>query len=192
MGTLREDTRRPRPVGKKGSEFFPVIFLTLVVLISVVALTFTDSITRERIETAEEEEVREMLGEIFQAMDSFTYDEDEELYSVLKGDETIGYAFKATGKGYGGDISILVGIGDNFAVAGIELLAHQETPGLGAKIVEPSFQEQFVGLTVDEIALSRNGGKVDAITGATISSSAVVDTVRGTLLEKLSLLKEGG
>jgi len=192
MATFRKDTRGPRPVGKRGSKFFPVIFLTLVVLISVVALTFTDSITRERIEAAEEEEVREMLREIFSEMDSFTYDEDEELYSVLKGNETIGYAFKAAGKGYGGDISILVGIGDDFAVTGIEILSHQETPGLGAKIVDPSFQGQFVGLSADEIALSRNGGKVDAITGATISSSAVVDTVRKGLLGKLSLLKEGG
>jgi len=53
-----------------------------------------------------------------------------------------------------------------------------ETPGLGSKIAEEDFRSQFVGLTVDEIALSSEGGRVDAITGATQSSTALTNGVR--------------
>ncbi len=64
---------------------------------------------------------------------------------------------------------------------------------MGAKIVEDSFLSQFKGLSMDEVALSRDGGKVDAITGATISSSAVVEGVKEAILKKLETSnKEGG
>jgi len=53
-----------------------------------------------------------------------------------------------------------------------------ETPGLGAKISEKDFRSQFVDLAADEIALSSEGGKVDAITGATQSSTALTEGVR--------------
>jgi electron transport complex protein RnfG len=54
----------------------------------------------------------------------------------------------------------------------------QETPGLGARVAEESFTSRFRGLSAEEIALSSEGGKVDAITGATQSSAALTEGVR--------------
>ena len=87
------------------------------------------------------------------------------------------------------DISILVGLSDETTVKGIKIVSQTETPGLGSRISEPFFTDQFAGVDINDIALSRNGGKIDAITGSTISSSAVVEAVRDTAMEKVKQLE---
>jgi electron transport complex protein RnfG len=163
----------------KEKGFWPVIFLTLVVIVAIVALSVTDGITRDKIAQAKQDEVKVMLSTLFPDMQSFSYNSETNIYEVTADGKTIGYAFMAEGKGYGGTIDILVGMKpDNRSLEGIRIIAQQETPGLGAKISNPGFFDQFSGITVGEIALSRNGGKIDAITGATISSTAVVEAVK--------------
>jgi electron transport complex protein RnfG len=180
-------------VGKRKSDFFPVIFLTLIVVISVVALTLTNGITKEKIALAKKEAISETLATLFPEMEDFTYDETDRIYTPIANGEPLGHAFMATATGYGGAIDILIGLEPDTTLRGIKIISQQETPGLGAKIVEGSFLSQFKGLSVDEVALSRDGGKVDAITGATISSSAVVEGVKEAILKKLETSnKEGG
>jgi len=163
----------------KEKGFWPVIFLTLVVIIAIAALSVTDGITRDKIAQAKQDEVMVMLSTLFPDMQSFTYNSETNIYEAVAGEKTIGYAFIAQAQGYGGVIDILVGMKpDNRSLEGIRIIAQQETPGLGAKISNPEFFGQFSGVAVDEIALSRNGGKIDAITGATISSTAVVKAVK--------------
>ncbi|GAH24330.1 unnamed protein product, partial [marine sediment metagenome] len=94
------------------------------------------------------------------------------------------------GKGYGGDIDILVGLEDEATIKGISIISSLETPGLGSRIAESPFTDKFTGLNIDDVALRRDGGQIDAITGSTISSRAVVDAVRDTAMEKVKLLKE--
>ena len=77
------------------------------------------------------------------------------------------------------------------SVKGIEILSHSETPGLGARITESDFTDQFVGLNIDDISLTQDGGQIDGLTGATISSQAVVDAVRETAMEKVKLIEQG-
>ncbi|MEA3239112.1 MAG: RnfABCDGE type electron transport complex subunit G [Candidatus Bipolaricaulota bacterium] len=170
----------------KKREFWPVIFLTLVVLISIVALTLTNGITKDKIAQAKQDAITEMLATLFPNMESFTYDEDGGLYTVLAAGEPIGHAFMAQGRGYGGKIDILIGLKpDDKSLQGIKIITQQETPGLGAKIINASFLDQFKGVDLDEVDLSRNGGKIDAITGATISSTAVVNGVKQAITEEL-------
>ena len=177
----------------KKREFWPVIFLTLVVVISIVALTLTNGITKDKIVQAKQEAVAEMLTTLFPDMELFTHDEDGGLYTVLAGGEPIGHAFMAHGRGYGGTIDILIGLKpDNKSLQGIKIITQQETPGLGAKIINTSFLDQFRGIGVDEVDLSRNGGKIDAITGATISSTAVVNGVKQAIIEELGNQHKGG
>ncbi len=96
-------------------------------------------------------------------------------------DETVSLlAIEATGKGgFGGDLKIMVGVDlATETMAGMEVVSHSETPGLGARIEESSFRNQWQGLpTTDDIALSGDGGSIDAISGATTTSGAAV---RGT------------
>ena len=87
--------------------------------------------------------------------------------------------FTAGAKGYGGTVSVMVGIGTDGAITGLEILSHAETPGLGANAVKPDFKDRFIGksgeLTVDKT--SNEGQNVQAITAATITSKAVVSAV---------------
>ena len=79
---------------------------------------------------------------------------------------------------------------DAQTLKGITIVAQSETPGLGSKIIESSFVSEFVGVNIDDIFLKKDGGQIDAITGASISSEAVVDVVRNTAMEKVKSLKE--
>ncbi len=89
-------------------------------------------------------------------------------------------AVEAIGKGgFGGDLKIMVGIDlDAQRMIGMEVVSHSETPGLGARIEEIAFRRQWQGLSTDsELALSKDGGTIDSISGASTTSGAAV---RGT------------
>jgi Na+-translocating ferredoxin:NAD+ oxidoreductase subunit G len=166
---------------------FPVILLTVVVAICVTILTGVGGITLPRIEAMERQKIETMLTEMFPIMTSYTF--EDELYTVYSNGDRVGNAFVAVGKGYGGNINVLVGLEDEETVKGIIVISHTETPGLGSKITEAFFTDQFLSTRIDNVALRRDGGQIDAITGATISSRAVADAVRITAGEKVYLLR---
>jgi electron transport complex protein RnfG len=91
-----------------------------------------------------------------------------------------------TTKGYGGTIELLVGVDPTGqTITGVRIAEHSETPGLGANVVQvrpgeggPWFLKQFRGLTPERISLKADGGPIDGITAATISSRAVTEAVR--------------
>ena len=169
-------------------EIFPVIFITLVVFVSVALVSGTDSITKDKIAYQIDQKIQGMLVETFPDMNEYTFTDD--IYTIYSDNTLVGYAFLATGKGYGGDIDILVGLEDEQTLKGITIVTQSETPGLGSKIIESSFVSEFVGANIDDIFLKKDGGQIDAITGASISSEAVVDVVRNTAMEKVKSLKE--
>ena len=92
----------------------PILVLTIVVFISVSVLSLTYQVTRGTIEEQKEAKVKSMLAEIFPTISNYQYEDD--IYTIYSRDETIGYAFLATGKGYGGNIEILVGLVDETTV----------------------------------------------------------------------------
>ena len=169
---------------------FPMVLLTIVVAVCVGLLTYVDSITREKIRAQEEGAIKTLLTEMFPEMSRYEELKDD-IYAVYSDGSQLGYAFLAIGKGYGGDINILVGLSEATTVKGIKIISQTETPGLGTRVTEPFFTDQFAGIAIEDIALSQDGGKIDAITSSTISSSAVVDAVRATAMEKVKQL-EGG
>jgi electron transport complex protein RnfG len=85
-------------------------------------------------------------------------------------------AFESFGKGFGGDVGLMVGVNiENDAIVGAGVTTHSETPGLGARAKDdPKFTAQFKGLSASEpIKVTNDGGKVNALSGATITSRAV-------------------
>jgi len=86
-------------------------------------------------------------------------------------------------KGYSSDIEILVGIDKDRKVSGLKILSQRETPGLGAKIVQKQFLDQFIGKQLGDPLEPKKD--IDAITGATISSRAVCNGVRQVLKSAL-------
>lgn len=169
-------------------KFYPVIVLTAVVAISVGLLSLTDNLTREKIEWQKEQKIQRLLFDLFPDMSR--YDLENEIYIIYSTEDKVSYAFVAVGKGYGGEIDILVGLEDENTLKGISIISQVETPGLGNRITESYFTDQFAGLSADEVARRRDGGQVDTITGATMSSSAVIKAVRAAAMEKIKLIKD--
>ncbi len=96
-------------------------------------------------------------------------------YSALRGGEALGHVGSVTVKGYGGEIEVIAGVSLNGTVTGVSVggANFSETAGLGARVKEPEFTAQFTGVSLP-VAL---GDNVDAVTGASISSGAVVSAV---------------
>jgi electron transport complex protein RnfG len=166
---------------------YPVVFLAVIVTVSVALLIALGSVTSSIVEERRSEEIKNTLGKIFPEMSE--YELEGEVYIIYQDGEKSGYAFISSGSGYGGDIDILVGLDNNFSIKDISILKQTETPGLGARITESAFTDQFKGLSADEVALRPDNGRIDAITGATISSEAVVDAVREKMVEIIDSLK---
>ena len=91
----------------------------------------------------------------------------------------VGCAVNVAPVGFGGPIAIKVGFDINGVIWNTKVLSQAETPGLGAKCVEPSFSDQFKGFNPAEkkLAVKKDGGDVDAITASTITSRAYADGV---------------
>ena len=102
-----------------------------------------------------------------------------------------GYIFVTRGNGYSSTIETMVGVDMDGKIKDAKILFQQETPGLGAKVeeirygeTEPWFTKQFKGKTVtDDIRVIKDGGNIDAVTGATISSRAVTNSINSGLVE---------
>ena len=85
-------------------------------------------------------------------------------------------ALESYGKGYGGEVGVMIGVNVNDdKLIGVGITTHAETPGVGARAKEdPSFVAQFKGLSIqDPIKVTQDGGKISALSGATITSKAV-------------------
>jgi electron transport complex protein RnfG len=110
-----------------------------------------------------------------------------EVYPAKNGEDIVGYAVKSyTNNGFSGHIGFMVGFTPDGSIYNINILEHKETPGLGTKMVpdgtpeKPEFKDQFKGKDPSVFALKvkKDGGPVDAITAATISSRAFCDGVQ--------------
>lgn len=88
--------------------------------------------------------------------------------------ETFGYVVTVAPSGFGGAVNTMIGIDNEGVVTGLRVLSHAETPGLGALSTDPSFYEQFSGKS-GSLAVQKDGGEIQAITSATITSRAVTD-----------------
>ena len=102
-----------------------------------------------------------------------------DIFPAYKDGKLWAVAFEEKGKGFGGDIGVIVGIDvetDN--LLGIGITTMKETPGLGARIMEKGFRSGFSGIPLDkDVKVTGDGGQVDAISGATISSRGVCEAV---------------
>jgi len=136
-----------------------VVSLTLISGVCAAVLAYVDSITRGPI-AATAEKAREAAK-----------------LAVLCGEE--GYAAEGrSGEGYGGDIVLMVGFRkDRKTVISYKVLQASETPGLGMKLKAPEFADQFAGRDGSALKVKKDGGEIEAITSATITSRAVCKAI---------------
>ncbi len=90
----------------------------------------------------------------------------------------LGYIIEAENQGYSSVIKTLIALDSSFKIIGLKIISQTETPGLGTNIEKNKFTDQFINKKNNDLTLTQEGGKIDAVTGATISSRAVINSVK--------------
>ncbi|HOD55080.1 MAG TPA: RnfABCDGE type electron transport complex subunit G [Candidatus Cloacimonadota bacterium] len=93
----------------------------------------------------------------------------------------LGYTFIAIGKGYSGELKTMVGVDPDFKIKKILVIQQTETPGLGANCTKPEFNEKFANLTFNDLKVDKDGGNIKSISGATITTRAITNSIKETL-----------
>jgi len=168
-----------------------VLTLLIITVVSAAALAYVYEITKEPIEKASLRKELEAIKEVVPDFDNDPFNEGFELdaydgsgkiqvYPAKKSGKIVGYAVKTfTEKGFSGHIDIMVGFLPDGTIENTMVLKHSETPGLGAKMTTDKFKNQFKGFNPakKKLIVKKDGGDVDAITAATISSRAFCDAL---------------
>lgn len=160
------------------------LILGLIGLIASAVLAVVNAFTEPQIRLQQAREEQAALEELMPGASVFNpVPEQGDLkyyraYNEQK--KLLGFVIKASQRGYSSDITVLAALSPKLEIADIKILSANETPGLGSRINEDSFRGQFRGKDIQSL------DSVQAITGATISSSAVLNAIRN----KITLLKE--
>ncbi len=173
--------------------------LVLLLICAVVAAVLggVNELTRERIDRLQAEKTAKAYGAVLQSDEGY---EDLQLkaYTQVANGQKIkidkisralngkGYVVETTFSGAQGNISMVIGVNNSFKCTGISVIKHSETSGLGANAastaeVGVSFRAQFKGQD-ETIALTKDGGRIDALSGATITSRSVTNATLAAIL----------
>nr|WP_297181057.1 RnfABCDGE type electron transport complex subunit G [uncultured Agathobaculum sp.] len=175
---------------KGGGILMLVVVLGLITFVCALLLGVINGITKDKIEQNAIETRNAAMSVILPEADSFadvevsadwTAPADKNqpvisgVYEAQAGGQTIGYCVEVNPKGFGGALTLIVGINADGTVAGAQVTAHGETPGLGAKAQsDANWIGQYAGQPADgSLAVTKDGGTINSITGATITSRAV-------------------
>jgi electron transport complex protein RnfG len=168
-----------------------VLSLTLISLGASACLGYVYQVTKMPIEISV---LNKKLTAIKQVVPEFNNDPNNEMYKLPTGDGdslevypakkdsvVVGYAINTyTKNGFSGNVFLMAGFKVDGTIFNITVLDQKETPGLGTKMTEPEFKDQFNDKNPSDFSLKvkKDGGQVDAITAATISSRAFCDAVQ--------------
>lgn len=180
-----------------------VLSLFLISLVMAAALGFVYNLTKEPIAAASKTKEVEALKQVLPAFDNDPLSEMTEveglsIYKATKGSQIVGFAVKSfTEKGYSGRFDLMIGFLPDGKINRIVVLQQKETPGLGTNMIKPKFSNQFFNLDISElkdqkIRVKKDGGNIDAISAATISSRAYCDGVQkayDALLKNMPITK---
>lgn len=170
-----------------------LLSLTIICLLAAAILAFVNDSTKDIIAASKIKQLEEAIGKVTPDFDNaplseaFTVQVEQDhlvVYPAKSGDVLVGVAVETVShKGFGGDVKILVGIDQEGKIRDYSVLEMVETPGLGDKMVHwfktDKGQQSVIGYDVAQGALkvTKDGGSVDAITAATISSRAFLDAL---------------
>lgn len=194
------------------------LVLTLITLVAGLLLGLVYEITKAPIATAEENAKQKAYRTVLSGAASFDeykdfdagkahallkkngYDKDdieEVIIGKDKNGKTMGYVVTAVShEAYAGDLELSVGITNDGTVKGIAMLTIKETAGLGMKAEEPAFKDQFKNKKVEKFSYTKTGekgdDKIDALSGATITTNAVTNAVDSALVYYQNVLGGSG
>lgn len=170
--------------------------LLCVAVISALSLGYVYQITKEPIAKAKDQKTLDAISEVVGDFDNNPFAEkttvvspngkyELELFPARQNGIITSVAIKTfSDNGFGGKIELIIGMLMDGTITGYKVIEQKETPGLGTKIAEKKFADQFIGLNsyIHKIKLKKDGGEIDAVTGATISSKAVIDAVKKAIV----------
>ncbi|TCO96021.1 electron transport complex protein RnfG [Bacteroides heparinolyticus] len=168
-----------------------LLVLTGVTVISVALLAYVNELTKEPIAKANAKTLSDAVSAVVPGFDNDPIAEKKmqevdgveyAVYPATKAGQYIGAAIEATSMGFGGELKVLVGFDADGKVIDYSLLSHVETPGLGSKASDwfkKGNKGDITGMNPGEtpLTVSKDGGKVDAITASTITSRAFLKAV---------------
>ena len=164
--------------------------VTLLLICSVVALALAgvNAITKDKIAAIKAEKTQKAIQAVLPGsvkVEEVTFTDDTGMVTKVYQDLATGYAVEVAPNGFGGAITMIVGVSLDGKVLGISIISHAETPGLGAVASANTdkgvaFREQFKGL-ISGITVGDGENQIAAISGATITSKAVADGVNAAL-----------
>lgn len=158
------------------STFLPVVVLLTICMVAGALLGLVHSVTSPIAEANAQQKAQETYALLVPEADSFepVPCEVEGCTAALEARDASGaviaHVIVAQSKGYGGQVPIAVAFGSDGTVSSITTMSNEETPGLGTKVADESYIGQYVGMA----AAPASQGDVDLISGATISSKAVL------------------
>ena len=161
-----------------------VLVLGLVCLVCSAVLGGAYVITKAPIEAAAAAKTQAAVAQVLPHFENLDYNADNSYYTAFDGETVVGYAIESTVVGFGGPLSLMVGVTSDGVVYNTSVLSHSETPGLGAKCsTDAKFMDQWRGFdpAVKKLSVKKDGGDVDAITASTITSRAYTLAVENAL-----------
>ena len=168
------------------------IILFIITAISAAILAGVNSVTAPLIAENEAKKQSEAMKKVVPGAEAFEKTENEVIYIAKKSEEVVGYAVISKPVGYGGEISMVVGVDPDGKVLGVDIISQSETAGLGANCEKDEFKNQFIGkfAGINVVKSGASENEVDAISSATITSKAVTDGVNNAI-ELVEKYKEG-
>lgn len=168
-----------------------VFTLTLIAVLSAFILGEVEQLTKAPIQEAKNQRELAAISEVVDEFDNNPFAERMIILSADKKDKLTLYPARKDGtinsvaiktysnNGFGGKIEMMVGLFMDGSITGYKIIDHKETPGLGTKVSEPKFKDQFSGFSPkkNKLKVRQDGGDIDAVTAATISSRAVIDGI---------------
>ena len=164
-----------------------ILFLVSAVVAGVLGLT--NFVTAEPIAEYQAEVTAKAYSAVmeFESYDEVEYKGDQSAVTKVCKTNDGNWIVEAEVSGSQGMITVAVGVNADLSCNGISIIESSETSGLGSKANDDFFRDQFPGLTADQAKVTKDGGKVEAITGATITSKAVCSAVSAAIAAVESL-----
>ncbi len=174
-----KEPQEKKPSGTAG--FIVSVALPLLVICAVTAalMALVNGLTIDRINENKNAATREAINRIYPAFDSLESVAEApdlpvtEVFRLIKDGDTLGYCASVEPKGFNGAIEMMVGMSPKGVITGVEIISHSETPGVGARADDPQYLDGYDGLS-GKISF---GDGIDALSGATISSKAILSGV---------------
>ena len=157
-----------------------------------VLLGLVNLVTEEPIAAYQAEKTAQAMETVLPAdsYEAVSYDGGGLVQEIFRAGDA-GWVVRVAPSGFGGTIDMVVGVDTDGCVTGVSIVSMSETSGLGANASRQSFRDQYVGKS-GSVALSKQGGEIDALTGATVTSTAVTNGVNAALNAVSELRKEAG